>query len=85
MRGCRSTSPARAGWSSIPPTASWGNRDLIRIAVARDPAQAVPLSGTFFGLSSDDLGMRVDVEVADLSHDGRAAGLRERNALPFQG
>ncbi len=75
-----------AGWVEFDPTNGIvGNRDLIRIAVARDPAQAVPLSGTFFGLSSDDLGMRVDVEVADLSHDGRAAGLRDRNAPPFQG
>ena len=74
-----------AGWVEFDPTNGIvGNRDLIRIAVARDPAQAVPLSGTFFGLSSDDLGMSVDVEVADLSGwEGRERG-HDRNAPPFQ-
>jgi len=33
-----------------------GNRDLIRVAVARDPNQAIPLSGTYAGSPDDDLG-----------------------------
>jgi transglutaminase-like putative cysteine protease len=74
-----------AGWVEFDPTNGIvGNRDLIRIAVARDPAQAVPLSGTFFGLSSDDLGMTVDVEVADLSQDEGFADIRDRNTRPFR-
>ncbi len=56
-----------AGWIEFDPTTGiGGNRDLIRVAVARDPAQAVPLHGSFFGLASDDLGMRVDVDVVAL-------------------
>jgi len=63
-----------AGWVEFDPTNGIvGNRDLIRVAVARDPAQAVPLHGSFFGLSSDDLGMRVDVNVVELPTDGTTA------------
>ena len=40
-----------------------GNRDLIRVAVARDPSQAVPLSGTYAGSPDDELGMKVQVNV----------------------
>ena len=37
-----------AGWVEFDPTNGIvGNRDLIRVAVARDPRQAVPLSGTY--------------------------------------
>ena len=40
-----------------------GNRDLIRVAVARDPTQAVPISGTWSGFSGDFVGMEVSVSV----------------------
>jgi hypothetical protein len=40
-----------------------GNRDLIRVGVARTPNQAVPLSGTYWGESEDELGMEVSVNV----------------------
>src|SRR2546430_16386582 len=53
-----------AGWVEFDPTNGIiGNRDLIRVAVARDPAQAVPLSGSWYGARSDYLGMTVDVRV----------------------
>ena len=53
-----------AGWVEFDPTNGIvGNRDLIRVAVARDPAQAMPLSGSYFGSVSDDLGMTVQVNV----------------------
>ncbi|UHD45798.1 transglutaminase family protein [Aureimonas altamirensis] len=53
-----------AGWIEFDPTNGIvGNRDLIRVAVARDPRQAVPLSGSYKGLASDDLGMAVQVNV----------------------
>jgi len=53
-----------AGWVEFDPTnAIIGNRDLIRVAVARDPSQAVPLSGTYFGASEDFLDMKVDIQV----------------------
>lgn len=52
------------GWVEFDPTNGIvGNRDLIRVAVARDPAQAVPLSGSWYGARSDYLGMTVDVRV----------------------
>jgi transglutaminase-like putative cysteine protease len=52
------------GWAEFDPTNGLvGNRDLIRVAVVRDPAQAVPLSGTFDGEADDYLGMDVEVDV----------------------
>ena len=57
-----------AGWMEFDPTNGiLGSRDLIRVAVARDPRQAVPLSGSWTGFPSDHLGMSVEVTVADES------------------
>jgi transglutaminase-like putative cysteine protease len=57
-----------AGWVEFDPTnAIVGNRDLIRVAVARDPAQAVPLAGTWTGAAADFLGLTVDVRVAQVA------------------
>jgi hypothetical protein len=47
-----------------PTNAIVGNRDLIRVAVARDPAQAVPLTGSWTGTAGDFLGLTVDVRVS---------------------
>ena len=53
-----------AGWVEFDPTnALVGGRNLIRVAVARDPAQAIPLSGAFTGAPADFLDMQVEVEV----------------------
>jgi transglutaminase-like putative cysteine protease len=53
-----------AGWVEFDPTnAIIGNRDLIRVAVARDPSQAVPLSGSYFGAPADFQEMTVEVKV----------------------
>jgi len=52
------------GWTEFDPTNGIvGNTDLVRVAVVRDPRQAVPLHGTWAGLPSDFLGMDVEVEV----------------------
>jgi transglutaminase-like putative cysteine protease len=52
------------GWAEFDPTNGLvGNRDLIRVAVVRDPVQAVPLSGTFDGEVGDYVGMDVEVDV----------------------
>lgn len=56
-----------AGWLSYDPT----NRitegyDLIQVATARRPAQAIPLAGCWFGDSGDYLGMSVEVAVRKL-------------------
>jgi transglutaminase-like putative cysteine protease len=53
-----------AGWVEFDPTNGIiGNRGLIRVAIARDPYQALPLSGTWFGLPASFLGMEVNVDL----------------------
>lgn len=53
-----------AGWVEFDPTnALVGGRNLIRVAVARDPKQAIPLAGSFTGGPNDFLGMEVEVEI----------------------
>jgi len=55
-----------AGWVEFDPTNGIvGSADLIRVAVVRDPRQAVPVSGTWTGFPSDHLGMTVEVEVTE--------------------
>jgi transglutaminase-like putative cysteine protease len=57
-----------AGWMEFDPTNGLvGNRDLIRVAVVRDPSQAVPVSGKWTGAPADYLGMEVDVRMT--AHD----------------
>jgi transglutaminase-like putative cysteine protease len=52
------------GWTEFDPTnAQTGGRNLIRVAVARDPTQAVPLVGTYVGEPADFRGMEVEVTV----------------------
>ncbi len=54
-----------AGWVEFDPTnAIAAGRNLIRVAVARDPAQAIPLSGSYYGSSNDALSMDVRVTVS---------------------
>lgn len=53
-----------AGWVEFDPTnALVGGRNLIRVAVARDAAQAAVLSGSYTGAAEDYLGMSVEVVV----------------------
>jgi transglutaminase-like putative cysteine protease len=53
-----------AGWVEYDPTnGSVGGHNLIRVAVARDPSQAMPLQGTYIGAPEDFLGMDVEVVV----------------------
>jgi len=53
-----------AGWVEFDPTNGIvGNRDLIRVAIAREPRQAVPLWGSFNGAASDHLNMKVNISV----------------------
>jgi transglutaminase-like putative cysteine protease len=55
-----------AGWVDFDPTNRIvGNRNLIRVAVAWDHGQALPLWGTFIGQASSFLGMDVEVNVAE--------------------
>lgn len=53
-----------SGWVEFDPTNGIvGNAGLIRVAVVRDPQQAIPISGTWAGFPNSDLGMEVSVEV----------------------
>lgn len=53
-----------SGWVEFDPTNGIvGNRGLLRVAVARDPYQALPLSGTWSGFPASYLGMQVEVDV----------------------
>jgi transglutaminase-like putative cysteine protease len=55
-----------AGWVDFDPTNSGlGNRNLIRVAVAWDHGQALPLCGSFIGAASSFLGMEVNVSVTE--------------------
>jgi transglutaminase-like putative cysteine protease len=58
-----------SGWVEFDPTNGIiGNRGLIRVAVARDPYQALPLSGTWSGFPSSYLGMEIEVDVQLAEH-----------------
>jgi transglutaminase-like putative cysteine protease len=74
-----------AGWVEFDPTNGIvGNHDLIRVAVVRDPRQAVPISGSWTGFPSDFLGMNVEVEVTAEPAVGSAPDLPEDRRQPAQ-
>jgi transglutaminase-like putative cysteine protease len=53
-----------AGWVPFDPTNNLlGGTQLIRVGVARDPSQAAPVAGSWFGQADDYLGMTVSVTV----------------------
>jgi transglutaminase-like putative cysteine protease len=54
-----------AGWVEFDPTNGLvGGRNLIRVAVTRDPSQAIPLQGTYEGAPEDYAGMEAWVRVS---------------------
>ena len=53
-----------AGWIEYDPTdVLIAGDNLIRVAVTRDPSQAIPISGSYAGSRDDFLGMKVEVTV----------------------
>jgi transglutaminase-like putative cysteine protease len=61
-----------AGWVEFDPTNGIiGNRDLIRVGVARQPRQVIPLSGTYLGKRDDPMGMTVQVNVTTQAEQPR--------------
>jgi len=53
-----------AGWVPFDPTNNFtGGNQLIRVGVARDPSQAAPIAGSWYGEPGDYLGMTVNVAV----------------------
>src|SRR6202041_448381 len=62
-----------AGWIEFDPTNGIiGTRDLIRVAVARDPRQAIPLHGTYLGSADAFVGMDVSINVMAADAGGEA-------------
>jgi len=62
-----------SGWVEFDPTNGIvGGPNLIRVAVARDPSQAIPVQGTFIGLAEDFLEMSIEITVTAGTF-GRAA------------
>jgi len=59
-----------AGWIEFDPTNGIvGTRDLVRVAVARDPRQAIPLHGTYLGSADAFVGMEVAINVFSAGED----------------
>jgi transglutaminase-like putative cysteine protease len=53
-----------AGWIEYDPTdVLIGGETLIRVAVTRDPSQAIPIVGSYTGTAADFVGMNVEVSV----------------------
>jgi len=56
------------GWIELDPTNGLvGGDRLVRVAVARTPEGAVPISGSFIGAANDFVGMVVDVRVDEVA------------------
>ena len=62
-----------AGWIEFDPTNGIvGTRDLVRVAVARDPRQAIPLHGTYLGSADAFVGMEVSINVVSATREEKA-------------
>ena len=60
-----------AGWLPFDPTNNLlGGNQLIRVGVARDPSQAAPISGTWYGQTGAYLGMTATVQVHRVAAGG---------------
>jgi transglutaminase-like putative cysteine protease len=71
-----------AGWIEFDPTNGIvGNRDLVRVAVARDPRQAVPLHGVYLGSDDAFLDMEVNINVVSVGDDAHRPVLEAKELL----
>ena len=69
-----------AGWIEFDPTNGIvGTRDLIRVAVARDPRQAIPLHGSYLGMADAYIGMEVSIKVVSVGGDLPAEQRQEQS------
>jgi transglutaminase-like putative cysteine protease len=63
------------GWVDFDPSSGMvGNRNLVRVAVVREPREAIPLQGTWIGTASDHLAMDVAVKVITAADGGARPG-----------
>ena len=68
-----------AGWIEFDPTNGIvGTRDLVRVAVARDPRQAIPLHGTYLGSADAFVGMDISINVVSVSEEAKASSWKSR-------
>lgn len=59
-----------SGWVEFDPTNGIiGSQGLVRVAVARDPYQAIPLSGTWAGQPGSYEGMQIDIDIRKAAAD----------------
>lgn len=64
----------QCGWVEFDPiNGIVGNTDLIPVAVARDPRQAMQLHGAWIGFPTDYLGMDVEVDVTEFEAEAALA------------
>jgi transglutaminase-like putative cysteine protease len=73
------------GWIDFDPSSGTvGNQDLVRVAVVREPREAIPLQGTWIGTKSDHLAMKVAVKVvaAPNAENGRGERIGMRTLTP---
>ena len=69
-----------AGWIEFDPTNGIvGTRDLIRVAVARDPRQAIPLHGCYLGSADAYVGMEIGINVVSVGEEGRETPSRSQS------
>ena len=72
-----------AGWLPFDPTnAIVGGRHLIRVATARDPSQAAPLTGSYRGPAEAYMGLKVEVKVNVLPNPVATAPLPVKAPAP---
>jgi transglutaminase-like putative cysteine protease len=61
------------GWIDFDPSSGMvGNQNLVRVAVAHESREAIPIQGTWFGTASDHLAMNVAVKVGATSRSASA-------------
>ena len=69
------------GWVDFDPSSGTvGNQNLVRVAVVREPREAIPLQGTWIGTASDHLTMKVAVKVITAADGGARSGTGRRPA-----
>jgi transglutaminase-like putative cysteine protease len=72
-----------AGWVEFDPTNGIiGSERLIRVAVGRDPEQAMPIKGTFTGAANVAINTMVDVQVKTLVPAAEATEVPSQAAAP---
>jgi transglutaminase-like putative cysteine protease len=71
-----------AGWVEFDPTNGIvGNHDLVRVAVARDPRQAIPLHGFYLGSADAFIEMDVNINVVSVVDEVNPASVQGRELL----